>query len=26
VFAPLKAAYRDEAKRLFQGGINIVGK
>jgi hypothetical protein len=26
VFAPLKAAYRDEAERLFQGGANIVGK
>jgi hypothetical protein len=26
VFAPLKAAYRDEAKRLFQGGANTVGK
>jgi hypothetical protein len=26
VFASLKAAYRDEADRLFQGGANIVGK
>ena len=26
VFAPLKAAYRDEADRLFQGGANTVGK
>jgi hypothetical protein len=26
VFAPLKAAYRDEAERLFQGGANTVGK
>ncbi|TVY52128.1 hypothetical protein LSUE1_G009680, partial [Lachnellula suecica] len=26
VFAPLKAAYRDEAERLFQGGANIIGK
>ncbi|PMD31935.1 hypothetical protein L207DRAFT_548794 [Hyaloscypha variabilis F] len=24
VFAPLKAAYRDEAKKLFQGGVNIA--
>ncbi|PMD13637.1 hypothetical protein NA56DRAFT_674735 [Hyaloscypha hepaticicola] len=26
VFAPLKAAYRDETERLFQGGANTVGK
>jgi hypothetical protein len=26
VFASLKAAYRDEANRLFRGGTNIVGK
>jgi hypothetical protein len=26
VFAPLKAAYREEAERLFQGGANTVGK
>jgi hypothetical protein len=26
VFAPLKAAYRNEAKRLFQEGANTVGK
>jgi hypothetical protein len=26
VFAPLKAAYRDEVERLFRGGINTVGK
>jgi hypothetical protein len=26
VFAPLKAAYRDEAKRILRGGVNIVGK
>jgi len=26
VFGPLKAAYRDEAERLFQGGANTVGK
>jgi hypothetical protein len=26
VFAPLKAAYRDEADRLFRGGANRVGK
>ncbi len=26
VFAPLKAAYRDEAERLFHGGANTVGK
>jgi hypothetical protein len=26
VFAPLKAAYRDEVERLFQGGVNTVGK
>jgi hypothetical protein len=26
VFAPLKAAYRDEAERLFRGGANIVSK
>ena len=26
VFAPLKAAYRDEAERLYQGGINTVSK
>jgi hypothetical protein len=26
VFASLKAAYRDEADRLFQGGTNTVGK
>jgi hypothetical protein len=25
-FAPLKAAYRDEVERLFQGGVNTVGK
>jgi len=26
VFAPLKAAYRDEADRLFRGGVNTIGK
>jgi hypothetical protein len=26
VFAPLKAAYRDQADRLFRGGANTVGK
>jgi hypothetical protein len=26
VFAPLKEAYRNEADRLFQGGVNTVGK
>ena len=26
VFAPLKAAYRDKAERLYQGGASIVGK
>ena len=26
MFAPLKAAYHDEAKRLFQGGVNTIGK
>ena len=26
VFAPLKAAYRDQAERLYQGGTNTVGK
>jgi hypothetical protein len=26
VFAPLKAAYRDEADGLFRGGANTVGK
>ncbi|RYP66649.1 hypothetical protein DL770_008758 [Monosporascus sp. CRB-9-2] len=26
VFAPLKAAYRDEADRLFRGGANTIGK
>ena len=26
MFAPLKAAYRDEADRLFRGGANTVGK
>ena len=26
VFAPLKAAYRDEVERLFRGGENTVGK
>ena len=26
VFAPLKAAYRDEADKLFRGGMNTIGK
>jgi hypothetical protein len=26
VFAPLKEAYRDEADRLFRGGVNTIGK
>jgi DDE superfamily endonuclease len=26
VFAPLKAAYRDQAERLYRGGANTVGK
>lgn len=26
VFAPLKAAYRDQVERLHRGGINTVGK
>ena len=26
VFAPLKAAYQDQAKRLYQGGASTVGK
>ena len=26
VFAPLKAAYRDEVERLYRGGANTVGK
>ncbi|TVY73350.1 hypothetical protein LSUE1_G007226 [Lachnellula suecica] len=26
VFAPLKAAYRDKIKRLYQGGVNTIGK
>ncbi len=26
VFAPLKAAYRDEADRVFRGGANTIGK
>jgi len=26
VFAPLKAAYRDQVERLYRGGANIVGK
>jgi hypothetical protein len=26
VFAPLKAAYRDEVEQLFRGGVNTVGK
>ena len=26
VFSPLKAAYRDQVKRLYRGGANIVGK
>ncbi|KAF2647276.1 DDE-domain-containing protein, partial [Lophiostoma macrostomum CBS 122681] len=26
VFAPLKAAYRDEVKRLYRGGLETVGK
>lgn len=26
VFAPLKAAYRDEVERLFRGSVNTVGK
>ena len=26
VFAPLKAAYRDEVERLFRGGENTVSK
>src|SRR6266480_6386388 len=25
VFGPLKAAYRDEVERLYQGGANTVG-
>jgi hypothetical protein len=26
VFVPLKAAYRDEADRLFRGGVNTIDK
>jgi hypothetical protein len=26
VFAPLKAAYRDQAEQLWRGGANTVGK
>jgi len=26
VFAPLKIAYYDQVKQLYQGGINIVNK
>jgi hypothetical protein len=26
VFAPLKAAYRDEVERLYRGGANTIGK
>jgi hypothetical protein len=26
VFAPLKAAYRDQVERLYRGGVDIVGK
>lgn len=26
VFAPLKAAYRDEVERLERGGVNTIGK
>src|SRR5271170_587058 len=26
VFAPLKAAYRDQVDRLYRGGANTVGK
>jgi hypothetical protein len=26
VFSPLKAAYRDQAERLYRGGANTVGK
>jgi hypothetical protein len=26
VFAPLKAAYRDQAERLERGGVNTIGK
>src|SRR4051812_2423334 len=26
VFAPLKAAYRDQVERLYRGGANTVGK
>ena len=26
VFASLKEAYRDEADRLFRGGVNTIGK
>lgn len=26
VFAPLKAAYRDEVEQLFRGGVDTVGK
>ena len=26
VFAPLKEAYRDEADRLFRGGVNTISK
>ena len=26
VFAPLKAAYRDEADRMLRGGANTIGK
>jgi hypothetical protein len=26
VFAPLKAAYRDQAERQYRGGANTVGK
>ncbi|KAF2185660.1 DDE-domain-containing protein, partial [Zopfia rhizophila CBS 207.26] len=26
VFAPLKAAYRDQVERLYRGGLDTVGK
>ena len=26
VFAPLKTVYRDEVERLYQGGLDIIGK
>ena len=26
VFAPLKAAYREQAERLERGGVNTIGK